>query len=565
MAFAVVCKSCQARFLLNEDLLRRRAAGRVVTVRCRGCHATIEVDASNLEAKKAEPEAAALASASPRAGASVEAAKPKPLRAPPSPPRPLHKSTLMGLGVAKPSGTAELIALSPGLLGVNQGRDEETALPAFPEPPPPPLLEEALEVLDASEWEVTSPPGGADDEPRLESVDDFAVELTATIASEAQTTSSHAASLGSPSTASIEDYLANLPRAGADPGAAQLAEPAGTLAALDHQAPEGRAPQITLPLFSLPGAADQGALRPPAGAEAAQPAPLRPSTPGDATRQPLTTAVERSAAALEPKPPGPESQRERRNVVAPATTSVPTVTSDKQRSHLAAPLLLLLAAAAGFLIWQRRASHPEAASAEAPQASTPPITSAEALTASPPAPAAAEPAAPAAPGTASAVDEDLTFETVQPLATRAPTEGGDKQQRARAAREASVVSSSADRAAPAAAPSAQPAETSAPAEAKAPREPSAEPSGPFDRAAAGSALTESAAQASSCRKEGDPSGVASVVVTFAPSGRVTSANVSGPPFAGTATGGCIAATLRKARVPAFEGERVTVSKTVVIQ
>jgi hypothetical protein len=56
-----------------------------------------------------------------------------------------------------------------------------------------------------------------------------------------------------------------------------------------------------------------------------------------------------------------------------------------------------------------------------------------------------------------------------------------------------------------------------------------------------------------------------VVVTFAPSGRVTSANISGPPFAGTPTGGCIAAALRKTRVPAFDGERITVSKTVVIQ
>jgi len=49
MAFAVVCKSCQARFLLNDDLLRRKVAGRVVTVRCRQCHATIEVDASNVD------------------------------------------------------------------------------------------------------------------------------------------------------------------------------------------------------------------------------------------------------------------------------------------------------------------------------------------------------------------------------------------------------------------------------------------------------------------------------------------------------------------------------------
>jgi predicted Zn finger-like uncharacterized protein len=49
MSFAVVCKSCQARFLLNDDLLRRKVAGKVVTVRCRQCHATIEVDASDVD------------------------------------------------------------------------------------------------------------------------------------------------------------------------------------------------------------------------------------------------------------------------------------------------------------------------------------------------------------------------------------------------------------------------------------------------------------------------------------------------------------------------------------
>jgi hypothetical protein len=95
--------------------------------------------------------------------------------------------------------------------------------------------------------------------------------------------------------------------------------------------------------------------------------------------------------------------------------------------------------------------------------------------------------------------------------------------------------------------------------------PAAEPGTEFDRAAARNALAGAAAQASSCRKEGDPSGTASITITFAPSGRVTSANLQGPPFAGTATGGCIANTMRHASVPAFVGEYVTVTKTLVIQ
>jgi hypothetical protein len=102
--------------------------------------------------------------------------------------------------------------------------------------------------------------------------------------------------------------------------------------------------------------------------------------------------------------------------------------------------------------------------------------------------------------------------------------------------------------------------TTAPADA-----PKTKPEGPFNAEAARSALAGAVAQAGSCRKPGDPTGVAAVTITFSPSGRVTSATIAGPPFAGTPTGGCIAATLRRARVPAFEGDMVTVRKTVEIR
>ena len=88
--------------------------------------------------------------------------------------------------------------------------------------------------------------------------------------------------------------------------------------------------------------------------------------------------------------------------------------------------------------------------------------------------------------------------------------------------------------------------------------------GEFDKAAANAALSGAVGQAASCKKEGDPSGRAQVSVTFAPSGRVTIANVNGPPFAGTATGGCIAKAFRSASVAPFSGDAVTVSKTVNI-
>jgi hypothetical protein len=89
--------------------------------------------------------------------------------------------------------------------------------------------------------------------------------------------------------------------------------------------------------------------------------------------------------------------------------------------------------------------------------------------------------------------------------------------------------------------------------------------GPFDKDAAAAALAGAASAAGACRTAGDPSGVAQVSVTFSPSGRATRAIVDGPPFAGTATGGCIASKMTQAKVPAFTGSRVTVKKKVVIQ
>jgi hypothetical protein len=87
---------------------------------------------------------------------------------------------------------------------------------------------------------------------------------------------------------------------------------------------------------------------------------------------------------------------------------------------------------------------------------------------------------------------------------------------------------------------------------------------PFDAREAASAVDGAAERASACRREGDPSGVAVVTITFAPSGRVTTATLAGPPFIGTATGSCIATTMRSARVSAFSGKHVTVRKTVTI-
>lgn len=127
---------------------------------------------------------------------------------------------------------------------------------------------------------------------------------------------------------------------------------------------------------------------------------------------------------------------------------------------------------------------------------------------------------------------------------------------------------------PSAAPSTPPAPEAAPkvaaaapvAKPAAPKEPAPAPAvtDPFNKSAAVAQLTAAANSAGSCKKAGGPTGTGKVQVTFAPSGRVTSATVQGPPFAGTPVGGCVAGIFRKAKVPPFAGNPVTVSKSFVI-
>lgn len=109
------------------------------------------------------------------------------------------------------------------------------------------------------------------------------------------------------------------------------------------------------------------------------------------------------------------------------------------------------------------------------------------------------------------------------------------------------------------APSPKPA--SAPSPAPAPK-PSGAPA--FNVAAARAALNAAAANAAACAKPGGPTGSGKVLVTFAPSGRVTSSNVISGPFGGTAVGGCVASTFRRARVPAFSGDSQKVAKSFTI-
>jgi hypothetical protein len=83
---------------------------------------------------------------------------------------------------------------------------------------------------------------------------------------------------------------------------------------------------------------------------------------------------------------------------------------------------------------------------------------------------------------------------------------------------------------------------------------------PFDKAAAKAALNGAAAQAASCGAGGAP-GKGKIQVTFAPSGKVSDAQLVEGPFAGTTAGKCALSQFRAAKVPAFGGAPVTVAKS----
>jgi hypothetical protein len=84
---------------------------------------------------------------------------------------------------------------------------------------------------------------------------------------------------------------------------------------------------------------------------------------------------------------------------------------------------------------------------------------------------------------------------------------------------------------------------------------------PFDRAAAVRALGIDMA---SCKRSDGPTGAGHVKVTFQPNGSVSAVDVDAP-YAGTATGVCIAKRYRGATIPPFAGSALAVGKTIVIE
>ena len=302
------------------------------------------------------------------------------------------------------------------------------------------------------------------------------------------------------------------------------------------------------------GAAKGVAEKPPSEPELpAEPAsssapPSKQGKKGKSKRPPAPVS-----AGASPRPASTAPQSRKR---ALADEVLPPVPEQRGWFTPARILVLLGIAALAYFLFSRQmqptASTPAPAPSEPSLAREQPPEPAPTET-SAPAPAAPEPSSPPEPAASvsAAVSEPTappspaTAGTEKPTARTTPTEVAPP-----------VVKEEAPKPEPKVETTTEPKPEPMPANPDAP---------PFNKDAAVAALNTAVAQASGCRQEGDPSGTARVVVTFAPSGRVTSANLNGPPFAGTRTGGCIASTMRRAKIPAFSGSHVTVAKSVVIR
>jgi len=104
------------------------------------------------------------------------------------------------------------------------------------------------------------------------------------------------------------------------------------------------------------------------------------------------------------------------------------------------------------------------------------------------------------------------------------------------------------------------APSKAPVKKPPPRAVSSASKAAFDKGAAIKALSAAASQSAGCGAGGAP-GKGKIQVTFAPSGKVSDAQLVEGPFGGTAAGKCALRNFRAAKVPAFSGAPVTVAKS----
>lgn len=596
MSFTVVCSACGARFALSDDLYERKFKDRLVTVRCKHCSANISVDGIELASGPQHdpplpseavaevpldmtptvplPEAATEWTVSFNYDDDRELDRAQIARA-------LEQGEIAGdtivwregmedwLPIAEVAALADLLPRNDttgGFLGTGMQLDagggklkKKRSPPPHPakrnssRPPPArrsaPLGEPSTgttagkaRALSAGTLFVAKKPEPA--EPAPVSVDAEPVSVEAESIDDqheprARGDEPTKPRLPTPPKAPVPAWKANL-RAPPPPSDDDEPPSSGTPALRDlmtaQKTADDKPERRDEDMFGIPEGAG-GLLAPPAF-------DLGPPTIDVESPEPPPAVAEDSEVEVESGPaPAPEAEAR------------PQAGSGSGRTLAG---LLLVGGATAFCVWWF--------GFKAPRSSAAPSTTTGAPTETAPAPA---------PKPESAQDEPAPEQTpsAEPPASSANA-AATQANAASAAPTTPTEHAISGPATPTAPPHASPHNTEPTATAKPSSEPAAptatasakpdKPLPPFNRSAAIAALSSAAASASACRKQGDPSGMARVVITFAPSGRVTTARVNGPPFAGTPTGGCIASRMRGAHVPPFSGDFVTVRKTVVI-
>jgi hypothetical protein len=526
MSFPITCTACHKTFTISDEIYDKKVAGRVVTIKCKSCNQGIRIDGT----KGGEP--GAVAATAP-AGAASSAPSVPPAAAPPEDPL---------WAVDYPDG---------------QDREFTTAEV---------LAELRRETIGAATlvWRE-----GMAEWLELAQVAEFSAELAKL---EAKKGEAAAAAAAAASAAAAKPTPVHQPRAPMPtvtglaglPGASRLKQtqpssPDAKARATQPSSPEGltpRAPQPSTPELPKPRAAQASApvlAKPPAPPPMGAPTPAAPVAPLPLAS--LATPPPFVAATL-PLPP---------QATPPLPASVAKVVSRPAQVQPAFPAASPTPMAASFPTGPALiADH---ATVEWPEAKskTPLIVVGLVLVAAaiggavlllrgkddPP---------PSAPITA--LPGDLPAAPTTPL-TASPTAGAaTTQPGSDTATGSDPVSAPRD---PGATPGAGFAELFAAGARKAEsRGATVAPAARFDPAATKAPLAEAAGQAQACKQSGGPSGKVTVVVTFEPNGKVSSATITDAPFAGTATATCISAALKRATIAPFSGLPGTVSKTFSI-
>jgi predicted Zn finger-like uncharacterized protein len=270
----------------------------------------------------------------------------------------------------------------------------------------------------------------------------------------------------------------------------------------------------------------------------AGPSPLMMSS-----NQALLTAPAPPPPKPAPKPVEPEIQAAKAPVQATAVVpSTPTAEKKNKKGLLIGAAVAAIAVIAGIAVAVTGGGDKDKASAEASASAAPSVAVAVEPKPEPPKPAEpppaeTKPAEPVASASAAPTTAPVAVATGPSTPTTTKTATGDTKKAT---------------------------DTKKDAKKDEPSTPTPAAAGAFSKDAAIQALNVAASQASSCKKPDGPTGTGKVQVTFAPSGRATTAVIVGGSFGGTPVGGCVSNVFKRARVPAFSGDPVTVSKSFSI-